>query len=183
MKNLKLKFLSAILLVFFLSLNIGCQNQTNKDELDKFISMAQVQEQNKEIVLEVFSAIDDNNFDKLNELFSNDFGLKVPGLEIPLKKDDVFQLIKTHYASFPDWTHNIEDMIAEGDKVAVRLMQIGTHKEQYEGISATGKKITNPAIHIITIVDGQVKDWWGIEDNLGMMQQLGMELKPIENMK
>ncbi len=120
------------------------------------------------------------DFDKLSELFSNDVGLKVPGLEIPLKKEDVFQLIKTHYASFPDWTHNIEDMIAEGDKVAVKLMQMGTHKEQYEGISATGKKITNPAIHIITIVDGQVKNLWGIEDNLGMMQQLGMELQMKE---
>ena len=95
-------------------------------------------------------------------------------------KDDVFQAIKTHYASFPDWTHNIEDMIAEGDKVVVNVMQIGTHKEQYQGISATGKKITNPAIHIMTIVDGQVKDWWGIEDNLGKMQQLGMELQMKE---
>jgi len=180
MKTLKLKFHSVILLFIFLLLNIGCQNQTNKVELDKFKSMAQVQKQNKEIVREVFSAIDNNDFDKLSELFSNDFGLKFPGLEIPLKKEDVFQLIKTYYASFPDWTHNIEDMIAEGDKVAVKLMQIGTHKEQYEGISATGKKITNPAIHIITIVDGQVKDWWGIEDNLGMMQQLGMELQMKE---
>ena len=180
MKTLKIKFISAILLVFFLSLNIGCTNQTNKVELDKFISMAQVQKQNKEIIRELFSAIDDNNFDKLNELFSNDFGLNAPGFEINTKKDVVFQVIKTHYASFPDWTHNIEDMIAEGDKVAVKLMQIGTHKEQYEGISATGKKITQPSIHIITIVDGQVKDWWGIEDNLGMMTQLGFELQMKE---
>jgi len=35
----------------------------------------------------------------------------------------------------------------------------------------------------MTIVDGQVKEWWGIEDNHGMMQQLGMELKPVENKK
>ena len=108
--------------------------------MNELKSREKLEEQNKEIVREVISAIDDNNFDKLDELFSNDFGLKVPGLEIPMKKDDVFQAIKTHYASFPDWTHNIEDMIAEGDKVVVKIMQIGTHKEQYKGISATGKK-------------------------------------------
>jgi steroid delta-isomerase-like uncharacterized protein len=178
MKTFKLSglFLCGILIVMS-----SCQDKQTIDELAKFKSMAQVQKQNKEIVREVIFAIDNNDFDKLSELFSNDFGLKVPGLEMPLKKEDVFQAIKTHYASFPDWTHNIEDMIAEGDKVVVKLMQIGTHKEQYEGMPATGKKITNPAIHIMTIVDGQVKDWWGIEDNLGMMQQLGMELKPIEN--
>ena len=65
----------------------------------------------------------------------------------------------------------------------VSCFPLGTHKELYKGISATGKKITNPAIHIITIEDGQVKEWWGIEDNLGMMRQLGMELKPGENKK
>jgi len=183
MKTLRLKFRSAILLFLILLINSGCQYQTNKVELDKFKSMAQVQKQNKEIVREVLSAIDNNNFDKLSELFSNDFGLIVPGIENPLKIEDVIQAIKTHYASFPDWSHNMEDMIAEGDKVVIKIMQTGTHKEEYKGISATGKKITNPAIHIMTIVDGQVKDWWGIEDNLGMMQQLGMELQPIENQK
>ena len=74
-------------------------------------------------------------------------------------------------------------MIAEGEKVAVKLTQNGTHQAQYEGIAATGKKVTNPAIFIMTIVNGQVKDWWVIEDNLGFMKQLGMELKPIETKK
>jgi hypothetical protein len=44
-------------------------------------------------------------------------------------------------------------MIADGDKEVVKIMQIETYKELYKGISATGKKITNPVIHIITIED------------------------------
>ncbi|MFA5330289.1 MAG: ester cyclase [Prolixibacteraceae bacterium] len=178
MKNLFWTLFALILLA-----GTSCQDKQTTAELNELKSREKLEEQNKEIVREVISAIDENNFDKLNELFSNDFGLKVPGLEIPMKKDDVFQAIKTHYASFPDWTHNIEGMIAEGDKVVVKIMQIGTHKELYKGISATGKKITNPAIHIITIEDGKVKEWWGIEDDLGMMRQLGMVLKPMENKK
>lgn len=183
MKPSKLKFVSAILLALSIFFNIGCQNQTEKVELDNFKSLTQLQNKNKEIVREVFTAIDNNDFDKLNELFSNDFGLKAPGLDTPWKKDDVFQAIKTHYTSFPDWTHKIEDMIAGGDKVAVKLIQNGTHKAQYEGISATGKIITNPALSIMTIVKGQVKDWWVIEDNLGFMKQLGMELRPANSKK
>jgi len=174
-----MKKLTLIFSVLFFVL-YSCQDPKTKEELKKYRAQTVLEEQNKEIVREVMLAIDNNDFDKLSELFSNDFSLMVPGLKIPFKKDDLFQAIKTHYASFPDWTHKIEDMIAEGDKVVVKLMQIGTHKEQYQGISATGKRITNPAMHIITIVDGQVKDWWGIEDNLGMMQQLGMELKMKE---
>jgi predicted ester cyclase len=139
--------------------------------------MGTVLKQNKEIVRQVFAAIDSNNFKKLNELFANDFGLMGPGLETPWKQDAVFQAMETHYKSFPEWTHNIEEMIAEGDKVAVKLIQVGIQKEMYEGIPATGIKITNPAMSIMTLVDGQVKDWWVIEDNLGFMLQLGMELQ------
>ena len=183
MKTIQLKIATAILMTTLVVIICGCQNQTSKVELDKFKSIAQVQNQNKEIVREFFSAIDGNKFDKLNELFSNDFGLKAPGIETPWKKEDVFQAIKTHYTAFPDWTHNIEDIIADGDKVAVKLTQNGTQQAEYKGIAATGKKMTNPALSIMTIVNGQVKDWWVIEDNLGFMKQLGMELKPIETKK
>lgn len=181
MKTSKLKFVNTIFLALLIFFNIGCQNQTEKAELDKFKSMAQMQNQNKEIVREVIAAIDNNNFDKLNKLFTDDFGLSGPGALQPWRVDDIFQAIKVHYASFPDWTHNIEELIAEGDKVVVKLTQVGTHKAQYKGIAATGKKITNPAISIMTIVDGKVKDWWVIEDNLGFMQQLGMELIPANS--
>jgi len=183
MKTMHLKIATAILITISFVITCGCQNQAGKIELDKFKSIAQVQNQNKEIVREFFSAIDGNKFDKLNELFSNYFSLKAPGVDTPWKKEDVFQAIKSHYASFPDWTHNIEDIIAEGEKVAVKITQIGTHQAQYKGIVATGKKVTNPSISIMTIVNGQIKDWWVIEDNLGFMRQLGMELKPIEEKK
>ena len=72
-------------------------------------------------------------------------------------------------------------MVAEGDKVVVKLTQFGTHKAMYKGIEPTNKYVTVPATHIMMIVNGKVKDWWALEDNLGLMTQLGMELKLIEN--
>ena len=168
---------SLFILPIVICIIISCQDKKVVADLEEYRNMETVLEQNKEIVRQVFASIDSNNFENLNELFSNDFGLMAPGLEISWKLDDVSQAIEKHYTSFPDWTHNIEEMIAEGDKVAVKLIQIGTHQEMYEGISATGKRITNPAMSIMTIVDGKVKDWWVIEDNLGFMQQLGMELQ------
>ncbi len=74
-------------------------------------------------------------------------------------------------------------MVAEGDKVAVKLTQYGTHTAKYKGIEPTNKYVTVPATHIMMIVNGKVKEWWALEDNLGLMTQLGMELKPKENKK
>ena len=141
-------------------------------------TQAEVEEQNKNIARELFAFIDAGDFEGLNGLFADDFALDAPGLPEPLRKDVLFQLIKTHYTAFPDWTHMIEDEIADGDKVAVKLIQNGTHKAEYEGIAATGIEVTMPAMHLITIVDGKIKEEFAMEDYLGLYMQLGMELKP-----
>ncbi len=167
-------------LVMLLCFAFGCQNKAEKAELEKFRVQANLEEQNKEVAKEVFTSIDAGNFERLNELLADDLAIPMPGLSEPLRKDTLFQLIKSHYTAFPDWRHGIENVIAEGDMVAVKLTQNGTHKADYEGIPATGIKVTQPAMHLITIVDGKVKDWSPIEDYLGLYQQLGMELKPKE---
>ena len=55
-------------------------------------------------------------------------------------------------------------MIAEGDKVMVKIKMIGTHEVEYQGIPATNTRITMYASSVITLIDGKVKDWWAIED-------------------
>ena len=156
----------------------ACKNQSERAESDKLKARIDLQVQNKEIVREFFAAIDAQNFNKLNELLSDDFSLNAAGLVQPWKKEDVFKDIRKYYSSFPDWSHQIEDMIAEGDKVAVKLTQHGTQKAQFEEIAPKGTKVTKSAMHEVTIVNGKIKEWWAIEDDLGLMLQLGMELKP-----
>jgi steroid delta-isomerase-like uncharacterized protein len=143
--------------------------------------VSEVEEQNKEIVREFFRAIDAGDFSKLKELAAEDLSINVAGLPEPWDVDMFFQAIETHYAAFPDWIHVIEDVIAEGDKVVVKLNQNGTHQSEFEGIPATGTRATLPAMHLATIVDGKIKDWFAIEDYLGLYVQLGMELKPKGN--
>ena len=101
----------------------------------------------------------------------------------PWRKEALFKARNTHFAAFPDWIHKIEIMIADSDKVAVKLTQYGTHKAKYKGIEPTSKYVTVSATSIMRIVNGKVKEWWALEDNLGLMTQLGMELKPKENKK
>ena len=179
MKNLCMILPLALILCFM----VGCQDKEAMAELKAMKAQADVEEQNKEIAKVLFTAIDAGDFDRLNELFADDFAVDAPGLPEPLRKDMLFQLIKTHYTAFPDWIHVIEDMIADGDKVAVKLTQNGTHKAEYEGIPATGVKATLPAMHLISIVNGKIKEWFAVEDYLGLYMQLGMELNPKEGEK
>jgi steroid delta-isomerase-like uncharacterized protein len=149
-------------------------------ELEAMKAQAAVEGQNKEIVREALALIDKGSLDKFNELSSEDFSLTAPGMPEPWDANMLLQAIKEFYSAFPDNKHVIENMVAEGDIIAVKLYLEGTHEKEYSGIPATGKKVTASAIFWITITDGGIKNWWNVEDSLGMMMQLGMEFKPKE---
>jgi steroid delta-isomerase-like uncharacterized protein len=67
----------------------------------------------------------------------------------------------------------IEDVIAEGDRVAVRLTSSAVQSGAFMGLPASGKSYAIPEIHIFRIRDGQVADHWREVDMLGLMRQLG----------
>ena len=167
-------------LVLLLCFAFSCQNKAEKAELEKMKARKATEEQNMQLARDFFAAIDRQDFPKLKELLADDFALSDPGSPVPLNADNLFTGIKDHYTAFPDWHHVIEDVIGEGEKVAVRLIQYGTHKAEYMGIPATGNQVHMAALHIGKIVNGKIKEWLAVEDYLGLMQQLGMELKPKE---
>jgi len=133
---------------------------------------------NEPIVRQLFAAIDAGNLDRVQQLVTDDLALHVLGVPQALSKDVLIQAINTFYAAFPDNTHAIEQTLEAGDRVAVMLTQHATSKGPYEGAAPTGQPVTIPAIHIMRVSNGRIQEWWALEDNLGLMQQLGMELRP-----
>lgn len=77
-------------------------------------------------------------------------------------------------AAFPDVTFTIEDMIAEGDMVALRYTARGTHQGTFRGIPATGKKIEMGGMAMARAAGGKFVEGWRYSDTLSMMQQLGV---------
>ena len=94
-------------------------------------------------------------------------GLDISGL------DAIKEQTAKFYTAFPDFQHVIEDMIAEGDKVATRFTDRGTHKGEFMGIAPTGKKVSFTAIGICRITEGKLVEAWVDYDALGLLQQLG----------
>ena len=78
------------------------------------------------------------------------------------------------FSAFPDGHFNLEDMIAEGDRVVVRHTFRGTHQGDFRGIPPTGKQVTTTAIVISRIANGKAIEAWFNGDDLGRMQQLGV---------
>ena len=68
----------------------------------------------------------------------------------------------------------IDEQLTEGEKVVTRWTAHGTHQGELAGIPATGKSSTVSGIAIDRFVDGRIAETWGIFDEFGMMQQLGI---------
>jgi predicted ester cyclase len=77
------------------------------------------------------------------------------------------------YAAFPDLEHRISEVIAEGDRVAVRFQLTGTNTEGFMGNPATGKPIKVDALALMRVASGKVSELHGQFDQMGVLQQIG----------
>ena len=111
------------------------------------------------------------NVDAVDKLVTSDFtphswGRMPPGIE-PLK-----DAIKRVHAGLSDVSMKIEDVIAEDDKVAVRLTARGRHTGEFMGLPPSGKDYTISETHIFHLRDGRISEHWRDADMLGLMRQL-----------
>jgi steroid delta-isomerase-like uncharacterized protein len=81
---------------------------------------------------------------------------------------------KKWHAAFPDLHFEVEDVIAEGDKVVTRWVLTGTHKGEFQGIPATGQSIRVTGMSLDRLADGKIAEGFDGWDNLGLRQQLGV---------
>jgi predicted ester cyclase len=79
---------------------------------------------------------------------------------------------------FPDVVSTIEDLIAEGDKVVARWRSRATHRGEYMGIPPSGKEVEFTGISVYRIEGGKIAQSWSVEDQLGLMRQIGAIPEP-----
>jgi steroid delta-isomerase-like uncharacterized protein len=93
---------------------------------------------------------------------------------LPTTPEGTKRAIGMYLKAFPDLHLTVEDMIAEGDKVVIRFTSRGTQQRAFMGIPPTGKQVTISSIVIARIADGKIVEQWGLDDQMGMLQQLGV---------
>jgi steroid delta-isomerase-like uncharacterized protein len=128
-------------------------------------------EKNKAIVRRCMEELDKGNWAIFNELLTRDYVYHEPGRSFT--RDESEQFMRSLRAAFPDGRVTIEEMIAEGDKVVTRYTSSGTHKGEFMGIAATGKKVVVTGIVITRVDKGKIAEDWEEFDAMGFMVQLG----------
>ena len=88
------------------------------------------------------------------------------------------RLITSLEAAFPNYRFAVEDIVAEADKVAVRVTSELEHRGELMGFPPTGKRATISGIFLYRIADGKIVESWIQSDRLGLLQQLVLVPRP-----
>lgn len=121
--------------------------------------------------------INAGNHDTAEEFLAEDVHDYTP-LGETTGRDAVVETTKELGAAFPDFTIRLEEVVADGDTVAVRMTQRGTHEGEFMGIEPTGNSFEIEAMAFVRLADGKIVERRTRPDLLGLLRQLGITELP-----
>jgi steroid delta-isomerase-like uncharacterized protein len=124
-------------------------------------------EENKAIARRVYEIISTGNFDRAEEIVdASAHDNELLAGDPPAKLIDTFkETFSEAREAFPDMRVTVEDLVAEEDKVTVRVTMRGTHEGEFQGIAPTGKRVEVKAIDMFRIKDKKIVEHWGHADD------------------
>jgi ketosteroid isomerase-like protein len=115
----------------------------------------------------------------LDDMFAEGATLTVGGRTSPPGGPAQVKAVVAHWrTAFPDFHFELADLIAEGDRVVVRVPFTGTQTGRLMDIAPTGRSVRVGEVLILRIQDGKIVEGWEEYDEFGMRQQLGVTLPP-----
>jgi len=131
-------------------------------------------DENKAVIRRLFASMDAHDFDVVeNELLGPEYHLRFDSMP-QMDKANASGFFRAFVGAFPDISHRIEDVVADGDRVGTRLLVRGTNTGEFMGMPATNKPIAITAINMFRLRDGRIIDHQVNSDGVGMLMQLGV---------
>ena len=125
----------------------------------------------------IAEVLNGDNLPALDELVAADYVDHAIPPQMPPNRESMRQLLVMLRSVFPDIHYATEDVIAADDKVVVRFTRCGTQRGEFMAIAPSGHVVQWTGVDIFRIEDGKIVEHWNNFDQLGMLQQLGAELK------
>jgi len=129
-------------------------------------------EDNKALIRRLYELWNQRQLVAYYQLYAQDFVLHGTARDMSLGQMKQFEAQMD--AAFPDAKCIIDNMVAEGDKIAFQANVRMTHTGPFMGIAATGKKFEIINTHIVRVAANMVAEWWGTTEFARVMQELGV---------
>jgi steroid delta-isomerase-like uncharacterized protein len=129
-------------------------------------------EGNKSIACNYYKTYETGDIEAVMKFIASDYILHPGGTGEAMNSEERKKDEMIFFSAFSDIKTVVEDQIAEGDKVASRIIMYCTHTGKYQGIPATRKRVTIPYIDILRIRAGKIHEEWVEYDMMSIVQQI-----------
>lgn len=130
---------------------------------------------NKNLVRSFVAAWNERDFERFDQLMTDDAVLTVGGLAVSCSPEGTRAIAREWTTAFPDWRFDLLNVVAEGALVAAHMPYRGTFTKPIYGREPTGRQAIVDEMVIFRIFEGKVAQAWEVYDEAGMWRQLGAD--------
>jgi predicted ester cyclase len=145
---------------------VGISSETDGQDLSS-------EQQNKDLVLRMYTEFDQGRLDEFHPLISPDFAAHVMG-NMSMDWEGFTTFGSQFLSAFPDGRHVFDYVLTDGDYVVTVGRYLGTHEGDLMGIAPTHRKVDLAVMHLDRVVDGRIVEHRGIGNAMDLMSQLGV---------
>jgi steroid delta-isomerase-like uncharacterized protein len=120
-------------------------------------------------------AVNSGNLDAFHQVFAPSIIDRDPASDQGSGPEGFIHFFTGFRAAFPDLNVSVEQLVADDDNVAIAYTITGTHQGDFLGIPATGRRIKARGMQIARFENGLIVERWGSSDQLGILQQIGID--------
>lgn len=128
---------------------------------------------NKELVRQAYDALNQDDMDRFGEFLSEDFR-EVAQFGLGRNKEDYLANFANLRTMMPDVRFDIQETIAEGDRIVVVETYSGTMTGEFKGLEPNGRRMSVTAVDIYRIKDGRLTEVLSVMDTASVLEQLGL---------
>ncbi len=132
-------------------------------------------EENKDLIRRIIDrTFNQGDLDIIAEVLTDDYLDHQAGPGAPRGPEGFRGFVVAFRATLPDVVVTVEDLVAEGDRVDFRVTWRGTQLGPLGSVPATGLPVEFVGYHVYRVEDGKLAEHWGLQDDLGLLLQLGV---------
>ena len=151
------------------------RDTTEKDEMHNEATQLNA---NKQVIRQLFESVwNEGEFSGVENVWAQDVLFHFRGEQFPVSPGGLRKMVETWRQAFPDFRFTVEDLLAEGDRVAIRVKYTGTHTgAEWYGLPPTGRMMNVTEMMFFRLQNGKVAEAWEDYDEYVQRQQLGASL-------
>ncbi|MGW4118766.1 ester cyclase [Nocardia sp. NPDC004711] len=131
--------------------------------------------ENRSLYLSYLGYCNEHDFDGMASFYTST--IKVD--DVPMDPAAVTAQFSPLVSGFPDWHWEMRHLVVDGDYIAVHFTVTGTHRGTFQGIEATGRRVTISEFTLYHLEDGKFAEVWDYTDIDALMRQIGQDEAPL----